>query len=231
MLKMKIRLTVKKECRRWTIWSWMIFVSIVIIVSVLIVSNIVPFLSKETKLDAKIMVLEGYVPDYAYETVIEIFYRENYELIIATGTSYDQGFYISGIETAAELIALSLRNLGFDTTKVRMVPVPSGTHVNRTYNSALVTFNFLRNYYPETKSINIVSQGVHSRRSLYLFKKVYEPQIMVGNIVIPDIAYTKRDWYKTSRGFRNVTNEAIAYIFVKLFFWPAKQENLPGTKN
>jgi hypothetical protein len=170
------------------------------------------------------MVVEGYVPDYAYPVIIETFHREKYDLIITTGTTYDQGFYISGIETAAELIALSLIELGFDSTKIRMVPVPPGTHVNRTYNSAVVTFRYLQQFHPETKAINIVSLGVHARRSIYLFKEVYEPTIEVGNIVIPHVAVNRLDWFKTSRGFRSVIDETIAYFYVRLFFWPPKPE-------
>jgi uncharacterized SAM-binding protein YcdF (DUF218 family) len=221
---MKIKLTVRKQCTRWTIWSWMIFIITVFLIFYTFVMNVVPFLSREYPQPAKIMVLEGYVPDHAYKTIISIFYRDNYDLIITTGTSYDQGFYISGIETAAELIALSLRKLGFDTTKVRMVPVPPDTHVNRTYNSALVTFDYIQKHHPGTNSINIVSQSIHARRSIYLFKKVYEPHIKVGNIVIPDNYISRNNWFRTSRGFRGVINETIAYMFVKLFFWPELPE-------
>lgn len=221
---MQIKLKKKTECTRWTWFSWVLFITTILLVFTVFIRNIVPFLSREEQQDAVIMVVEGYIPDYAYPEIIETFYRDNYDLIITTGTTYDQGFYISDIETAAELIALSLRALGFDTTKIRMVPVPPGTHVNRTYNSAAVTYRYIQQNIPQTKAINIISLGVHARRSLYLFEKVYEPQIEVGNIVIPHVAVNRLDWYKSSRGFRSVINEMIAYVYVRFFFWPPKPE-------
>jgi hypothetical protein len=226
----KIKLAAKRE--RWglTPYGRLLFLVLLFFVCVVFMKSVVPFLSDENTIEARVMVVEGYIPDYAFPEIIEIFHEDNYDLIITSGTSFDQGFYVSGVETAADLIAQSLLNLGFDSSKMAVVPVPPGTFRDRTYNSALVTFNFLSQYHPEVRAINIISLGPHARRSRYLFEMVYEPEFEVGNIVIPQLGINKQNWHKSSRGFRTVINECIAYVYVKLFFWPGKKEVLPSTK-
>jgi len=216
------RIQLANKCERWglTIYGWLLVFVFSILLIFGFVKTIVPFLSAEETVDARIMVVEGYVPDYAYPDIIRIFYEDDYELIIASGTSFDQGFYIAGMKTAAELIRNSLINLGFDSTKVVAVPVPPDVYKDRTWHSAWYTFNYIRESLPDVESVNIVSLGPHARRSKYLFEMVYEPEIRLGNIVMPHHSVKSGDWYKSSRGFRTVINETIAYLYVKLFFSP-----------
>ncbi len=216
------KLASKRE--RWglTIYGWLLILSIIAIAFLIYVKGIVGFLSTEENIDAKIMVIEGYMPDYAYYDIIKIFNEKNYDLIVTSGATFDQGFYLSGINTAAGLIRNSLLKLGFDSAKVVAVPVPRDVYKDRTYHSAIYSHKYIREHFPEVKSINIVSLGIHATRSLYLFKMVYEPEIQVGNIVIPHISISKNDWYKSSRGFKGVLNETISYYYVKFFFWPDK---------
>lgn len=216
----KIQLANKRE--RWglTIYGKTLVLLIVVLLVAGFVRNIVPFLSAEKTIDAKILIVEGYVPDYAYPGIIELFHKNNYEMIVTSGTSFDQGHYIAGVKTAADLIRNSLINLGFDSSKVVAVPVPPEIFKDRTWHSAFYAYNYLRHNHPEVTKANIVSTGVHSRRSKYLFDMVFEPEIELGNIVIDQPSVPKRGWYKSSRGFKTVLNESISYLYVKLFFWP-----------
>ncbi len=227
----RIKLVSKRE--RWglTLYGWLLVgVALLVFVGGYI-RNVVPFLSVQNTIEAKIMILEGYIPDHAYPIIINIFYEDNYDLIITSGTTFDQGFYISGVETAAGLIRNSLLNLGFDSCKVVAVPVSPGVFKDRTYNSALYTKKYISENLPETKSINIVSLGTHSRRSKYLFKMVYEPHINVGNIVIPSKGISRYNWYKSSRGFKSIITETISYYYVLFFFWPDENEKSFETKS
>lgn len=215
---------------RWglTVYGKTLLLLIFVVLIIAVVRGIVPFLSAEKTIDAKIMVVEGYVPDYAYPGLIQLFYEKDYELIVTSGTSFDQGHYIAGVKTAADLIRNSLINLGFDSTKVVAVPVPPHIYKDRTWHSALYSFKYIRENYPNVKQANIVSTGVHSRRSKYLFDMVFEPEIELGNIVIDQPSVPKRGWYKSSRGFKTVLNETISFLYAKLFFWP--KQNYESTE-
>lgn len=227
----KIKLVSKRN--RWGLtWSGRIAIAVFLLILLAIyVRRIVPFLSAQESVEAKIMVVEGYVPDHAFTTIIDEFKQNNYEFIITSGTTYDQGFFISGVENAAQLIRNSLLELGFDSTKVIAVPVPSGVFKDRTYNSAVYTYKYIRKHLPEIKAINIVSQGPHARRSKYLFKLVYEPEIRVGNIVINPVGINRYNWYKSSRGFKGVIGETISYFYVLFFFWPDHDHLITETKS
>nr|NQU94443.1 hypothetical protein [Bacteroidota bacterium] len=216
----RVKLVNKRE--RWgcTIWAWLLFVVLLALLFVGFVSNIVSFLSAEDTIDAKILIVEGYVPDYAFSEVMRIFNDDNYDLLIAAGASYDQGFYISGIETAAHLIYRSLVKLGFDTTRMAMAPNPPGVFRDRTYYTALMTKKYIQSHLQDVDKVNIISLGTHSRRSRYLYRLVYEPDIQLGNIVIPDRVLNSKNWYKSSRGFRTVLNETLGFIYVRCAFSP-----------
>jgi uncharacterized SAM-binding protein YcdF (DUF218 family) len=227
----KIKLVSKRY--RWGLtWSGRIVIAVLLfILLVIYVRRIVPFLSEQQSVSAKVMVIEGYVPDYAYPEIIKTFKTEKYEYIITSGTTYDQGFYISGVETAAGLIRNSLLALGFDSTKVIAVPVPSGVFKDRTYNSAVYSYKYIREHWPDIRAVNIVSQGPHARRSKYLFKLVYEPEIKVGNIVVNPVGINRYNWYKSSRGFKGIINETISYFYVLFFFWPDHDHIISETKS
>ncbi|MCF8365089.1 MAG: YdcF family protein [Bacteroidales bacterium] len=212
---------------RWalTIYGWLLLVFLLGLASMIYVKYIVGFLSAEKTIDAKILIVEGYMPDYGLDDIIKIFDEKNYSLIITSGTTFDQGFYISGVKTAADLIRNSLINMGFDSTKVVAAPIQANIYRDRTYHSALSAYKYIRKNLPEINRINLVSLGPHARRSKYLFDMVFEPDIEVGNIVIPHISISGKNWYKSSRGFKSVLDETTSYFYVKLFFWPDTEKS------
>lgn len=226
----RIQLANRRE--RWglTLYGWLVIFVLLILLVIVYTKTIVPFLSAEEPIDARILLVEGYMPDYAYSDIIRIFNDGDYELIISSGTSFDQGFYISGLQTTADLIRNSLISLGFDSTKVVAVSAPPEVYKDRTWHSAYYAFGYIRNNLPGVESVNIVSLGPHARRSKYLFEMVFEPDIRLGNIVIPHNSVKVNDWYKSSRGFRTVLNETIAYFYVKLFFSPQQHYEVTEPK-
>ena len=47
---------------------------------------------------------------------------------------------------------------------------------------------------------------------------------VVGLIAGKDLSYDPVKWWNSSRRFRTVTNEALAYLYAKLFFHPDKEK-------
>ena len=216
----KIRLADKRV--RWglTSWGWLTLLLLVTASVIIFLKTIVPFLCIERTIDADVMIVEGYVPEYSYKKIMNIFDENNYTLLVASGTSYEQGFIISGYNTAADLIGATLLSMGFDSTRLAIVPLSPEIQIDRTYNSALVVKKYLLENHPEVKRVNVISQSVHARRSLRLYRQAMGDEIEVGNIVVPADYFDAGNWYKNSRGFRAVTNEAVAYFYVLFFFHP-----------
>jgi len=213
---------------RWGLtWKgWLLLMFLLAAFMAFFTFRIVPFLSAENPNYSKILVLEGYVEDWAYPEIISRIEEIKPEFIITTGTSLDQGFYLSGVPSTAYLTARSLIKLGIDSSLIHVVPVEPDVLVNRTYNSAITVRKWLEANSPETRSINLVSTAVHARRSHYLFKMAMKPHIQTGNIVIPPRYFNSKNWFRTSRGFRVVLSETIAWFYVRLFFSPDVEKDL-----
>lgn len=213
---------------RWGLtWAgWLLLMFLLAAFMAFFTFRIVPFLSAENPNNSKVVVLEGYVEDWAYPEIISRIDQIKPDLIITTGTSLDQGFYLSGIPSTAYLTARSLIKLGVDSSLIHIVPVEPDVMVNRTYNSAIVVRKWLEQHHPEARSLNLISTAVHARRSHYLFHLVMEPDIATGNIVIPPKYFDAGNWFKTSRGFRVVISETIAWLYVRLFFGPDTEKDL-----
>lgn len=188
--------------------------------------TIVPFLSKTTPNDARVVIIEGYVEDHAYPFFLEKIREINPTVIITTGVPLDQGFHISHLTSTAHLVAQSLMALGVDSGLVKVAPPNQQVLVNRTYNSAVAARVFIEQHYPDTEKVILFSTAVHARRSHYLFKKVFQPDISVGNFVAPSPYIRRTHWHKTSRAFRVVLSETIAWLYVRLFFSPDVDKDL-----
>jgi hypothetical protein len=207
---------------RWGLNRYGLLMTLLIVIGLLVICNqsIVFFLSKQKPVDARAVIIEGYVEDWAYPQIVSLLMEIKPEIIITTGTSLDRGFYLSNIPSTAHLVGQSLVKLGIDSLIVNIVPVSPDVLRNRTYHSALETKKFLIENHPDIGKVNLISTSVHARRSHYLFKLVYENDIEMGNYVINAPYINKNNWYKSSRGFRAVLSETLAWLYVRLFFRP-----------
>ena len=68
-------------------------------------------------------------------------------------------------------------------------------------------------------SIDVVSSGVHARRTWLLFEKAF-PSVDVGIISITPNSYDTSRWWLFSEGVRSVISESIAYIYARFIFSP-----------
>jgi hypothetical protein len=74
------------------------------------------------------------------------------------------------------------------------------------------------------RSINIVTEGAHARRTRLLFEKAFRGEVSVGIIAVPNPDYDGAHWWRYSDGVREVVGEAIAYIYARLFFYPLESK-------
>jgi len=206
---------------RWglTVWGWLAILFIIVLASFLLLTSTYGVLAPDQPVEADVLVLEGAVPDYVLDSAVTEFYRNHYKLLITTGTPLEWGHLLIEYGNTANVAASSLKRMGFDTTM--LVAIATNEIKNdRTYNSALALGSYLKIYHPEARSINLISYGPHARRSQMMFQSALGKDFKVGIISIQSFYYGKNDWYRSSKGFREVMNELLGYIFVKLFFVP-----------
>ena len=184
----------------------------------LMVTQVHSFLAYSKPIKADALVVEGWLRDEALKGALVEFNRGNYQLLITTGLPLPRGTYLSQYKTTAELTAATLMALGFDRSKLVVVPAPKALK-DRTEASAVALRQWLIETGKPIHSINLYSQDVHTRRSWLLFKRVLEPEVKVGAIANPTADYDPRYWWTTSTGARSVISETIAYLYSKLFRW------------
>lgn len=221
---MKIRFVRKTEKYRLTWFSRITIILVLLFGFIFILRNLDAFLSVSKPIKSKVLVLEGWLPDYAVKELMKEYYDNDYEHLIITGIPTHKGYYVTQFNTSSEIAKKTLYMFGFDTTGIAMVTIPQSIQMDRTYTTAIALELYLTENLPEVNKINVFTLGSHARRSRLLFKRALEPEIEVGIISADNHEYNKDKWWNSSRGFRTVTNEAIGYFYVKLFFHPDKKK-------
>lgn len=209
------KLLKKKECYRLSWFSLLILILVVFFFSRFIRNNLYDYLSPSEPIATKVLVIEGWMDDFALEQAYALYLENDYELMITTGGPLDIGYLATHFITSADLAKATLVQLGMDSTKVIAVP---RKHVleKRTFESALALKNWINTNHPDMESFNLVSLGTHSKRSWFLFQKAL-PDKEIGIIALRDKRFDPEQWWKTSKGSRTVITEALGYFYVFFF--------------
>ncbi len=182
--------------------------------------RVYPFFAVTNRVESRFLVVEGWVNAHAIRFAADEFSFGGYESVLSTGGPVEgMGGYVNDYSTAASVGAGRLKQAGVPAEKVQMVPSRISAR-DRTYGSAVA----LRRWFEENKmpltAVNVVTVDVHARRTQLLFQMALGPKVKVGIIAVPNADYDAVKWWRYSEGVRAVLGECIAYLYVKLFFFP-----------
>ncbi len=207
----------RRECLLPT-WSGLsVFLLLVAGFLLIAVRNVQPFLAFTDPVKAEVLVVEGWVPDYVLEKTLAEFKRGHYSRLYVTGGPLEKGGMLFDYKSYAELGMAILIRMGADRKLVEAAPAPF-VRRDRTFASALALKSRLQQQGLSVTGMNLVSLGVHARRSHLLFQKAMEKEIRVGIIAIEDRNYANERWWKSSSGVRAVIDELFAYVYALLVF-------------
>ncbi|WP_138499693.1 ElyC/SanA/YdcF family protein [Nostoc sp. PA-18-2419] len=210
-----------KRQQMWTLTApgWAIAIAVVAYLMFLSITHVHSYLAVTSPIkSAEILVVEGWLPDYAIEQALIEFKNGSYRQIITTGGSLGKGTYLTGYNNFAEVTAATFNKLGLEAEKVVAVPTPFVVR-DRSYASAAEFSRWLSNSNLKVKSINLFSLDVHTRRSWLIFKNLLNPDIRVGVIAGKTQDYDPKKWWDSSQGVRTVLDEIIAYIYARFLSW------------
>jgi uncharacterized SAM-binding protein YcdF (DUF218 family) len=205
---------------RWGLSRWAKFFLLIVVLTLAVITflNVYPFLAVTQRLDTDVLVVEGWVHPYAIRASAEEFQNHSYLRVFTTGGPVvGNGGYINDYQTAASVGADLLKKTRIPPELVQMVP----SHVmgrDRTYSSALALRDWLREHDVQVRSLNIVTEGPHARRTRLLFEKALGSNVAVGVIGVPSPDFDARHWWLYSEGVEEVVNEGVAYLYAKVFF-------------
>ncbi|MCW5317443.1 YdcF family protein [Nostoc sp. KVJ3] len=217
----KIKLIKRQEMWILTAQGWAIVIALIAYLIFFTITHIHSFLAVTSPIkSAEVLVVEGWLPDYAIIQALTEFKNGSYHLVITTGGSIEKGNYLSEYKNFAEVSAATFKKLGLESEKVVAVPTPTVIK-DRSYASAVEFDRWLSNSNLKLQSINLFSLDVHTRRSWLLFKKLLSPTIKVGAIAAKTQDYDPNKWWDSSQGVRTILDEGIAYIYARFFNWKA----------
>lgn len=219
--KLPIRLIQRREVWLPTLWGWILLLVFATTLLVSSINNLPSFLATNQPINAEVLVIEGWLPDYAVKEALAEFRRGSYRQIVTTGIPIERGCYLAEYKNYAELAAATLKTLGLAPEKIVPVPTPE-VRKDRTHASALAFKQWLSKTNSSIKSINLLTLDVHARRSWLLFQKALAPaKVQVGIIAVQPIDYDAKHWWRYSSGVRKIINEFVAYIYAQYINWNA----------
>jgi hypothetical protein len=200
--------------RKRTVWlpTWQGWLAVCLVTGVLAVAavrSIHPLLAVSAAAEADTLVVDGWLPDDTLRDVVAEFRRGRYARLCTTGGPLSHGSYLSKYGNYAQLMAANLRALGFDTERLIVAP-SAGVTTNRTFESAWALREAFDRQGVAVQGLNLMTRGLHARRSWMVYRKVFGPGVRVGVISCPPHDYLPAKWWQSSAGLKGVIGETIA---------------------
>ena len=175
------------------------------------------FLSVQAPVRGGVLVVEGWVQDFVLVRAWREFQAGGYVVWCVTGEPLDKGAPLAEYNDFATLTVATYEKWGGTPGLLHPV-IWEPVRRDRTYTSALALKAWLEARALPTDRLNVVTRGMHARRTRLLYEKAFGPGTRVGVISVPDEDFDPIDWWKTSGGFRAAVDESVAYIYARCFF-------------
>jgi uncharacterized SAM-binding protein YcdF (DUF218 family) len=202
---------------------------VVLFAAFLFLWRVYPFLAVTHRVDTNVLVVEGWIHEYAIRAAVAEFRSKSYQRVFTTGGPVEgTGGYMNDYQTSASVGADLLTKCGLANESVQMVPSRVMDR-DRTYGSAVALRNWFRENNMPVRSMNVVTEDVHARRTGLLFRKALGDDVAVGVIAVPNPDYDSRHWWRYSQSVKDVSTEAIAYVYAKLLFFPPEASDQEKT--
>jgi len=195
-------------------------VLVVALAALVAARNIHAFLAPTEPAGARLLVVEGWIPDEEIDQAVDRFRAGGYERVVTTGGPVARSFARDGVTSFADLSKHLLEEHGVPKDSIVAVSAPQSAQ-DRTFLSAVVVREFLRAHGAIPESLDLFSSGAHSRRSWRLFRLAFGPSVRVGILAASPRSYDPDAWWRTSLGAKTVLTETIGWLWTEIFFHPS----------
>ncbi len=213
---MRIRWVRKKEVWRPTAAGYVLALLITLFLLRVGAPQVFRFLAGGRPLsEADVVVVEGWLSDEDLEAALGSPALAGATPIVTTGGPIESGRMLTPYEDYANFTRDRLMAMGIAGDRVTSVPA-ARTRRDRTYASARALRQYLEQKGIATGRLNLVTRGVHARRSALLYREALGPSFQLGVWVLPD-EFDAGDWWHSSQGFRAVMYEMFAWCYARIF--------------
>jgi uncharacterized SAM-binding protein YcdF (DUF218 family) len=200
---------------RWTLtWTGRLLVLATVTALALVLGRgLCAFLAVNSPVGGQYLVVEGWMPSFAYREAAARFHNGGYRKAIAAGVvDWDEDGELSEHSGREKLIKFGVPEA--------LVVMTSADEVkqDRTLHAALAVQRWLRAQAIRPTAIDVVTVGAHARRSRLLYQRALGNGIKVGVIALEDRRFDRDQWWRSSVGVRTVLGETIAYLYARIFF-------------
>jgi len=114
----------RKPCWVPTGRGWLLVMGMALAIGICFTRSIDSFLSVNKPVAAEVLVVESWLPDYAYRGAVEEFQRGKYKYIVTTGFALADPWLESKYKSAAEFAAANLAAMGVQTNAIIPLRAP-----------------------------------------------------------------------------------------------------------
>lgn len=199
-------------------WQFLIFILLIIVVTgYFLLINVAGYLAMQSPVKSDYLVIEGWLDKKSLSFALKEYHLTGYEFIITTGGPDKTS---AKPMSHAQISAQTLIDSGIPPHKIIIAEAPESAQ-NRTFLSAVMVREKLKQLSIPFRNFNVYSRGVHARRSHYLYQSALrEHNIQIGIISSDPVSYELSSWWRTSEGAKTVLTELIAWIWTKMLFTP-----------
>jgi len=113
---------------------------------------------------------------------------------------------------------------GIKQPEITSLPTPDSAQ-NRTFLSAVIVRDWLIKKKNNTQTIDVVSEGVHARRTLTLYQMAFANKRGIGIMAGKAEQYLLESWWQTSAGIKTVISEVVGLVWSVCCFYPGEYQS------
>jgi len=179
--------------------------------TIFILNNLASYLAQQQPISKGILVVEGWVSEQTLLQAIQSYKTNPYQKIITTG-GLIKGRRLSEYKSYADSAAAFLLKNGIKQTEITSLPTPDSAQ-NRTFLSAVIVRNWLIRQKDENQAVDVMSEGVHARRTLALYQMAFANKREIGIMAGKAEGYLLESWWETSAGAKAVLSEVVGLVW------------------
>lgn len=159
--------------------------------------------------------VEAWIPREALIEAAEAFRGGHYQYLVVVGSAREK---TPQSLTDADLAAGVLRRRGVVDNRIVVLRVPFHT-TNRTYRNAAAFQQWLMKSTLPIRSIDVLTVGIHARKSRILFQYALGNSVRIGIIAAREPSYDPRFWPLSATGIRLVARNVAGYVYAKCWIY------------
>lgn len=169
-----------------------------------------PFLAVTQRVDADVLIVEGWIPDYMLPASAKEFHDGHYTVFLVSGLENNPQTNDPAPSDATRT-ADRLVQLGVPTAALVPCPAPFATW-RRTSKTAQAVRDKVTALGLKPKGINVVTAGPHARETWVAYQHIFGDGMPVGIISIPKTNYPADRWWLSKQGLVWVPKDFIAWL-------------------